>query len=116
MQTLKTQLLQPLRLALVHDQPGHRSMSLVGAILGLVLFLFVGLLPSLLLGGSAGAQLAGGLLGEQVSPSYGLNALLVLSVVIATTMGAAFFTVLGAAAGAAVSELTGLRVARKAAP
>jgi hypothetical protein len=106
--------LQPLRLALHRTMPQHRSVSLIGASIGLVVYFFVGLLPSMLLGGSAGAQLALGLLGE--APGYGVSAIMVLGVVSATTVGAAFFAVLGAVAAAAIHQLTGLHAARQVAP
>ena len=84
----------------------HKTVSLAGAALGLLLFLFVGLLPSLLTGGAAGGRLALELLGAPTVPSYGVNAFMVLGVAFAATTGAAFFALLGAAAGAALSVLT----------
>jgi len=118
MQTLKTPVLQsnlPLRLALRRTLSRHHSTSLVGGGLGLLAFFFLGLLPSLLLGGSVGAQLARALLGTP-TPGFGANALIVLGVVSATFVGASLFTALGVAAGAAVSALTSAPATFKAAP
>ena len=94
----------------------NQSICLFGAATGLLIFLFTGLLPSLLLGGSAGAQLARGLLDLQEAPGFGLNTLMVVGVVSAATIGAAFFTLLGAAAGAAVGELSRAPLTPKVAP
>jgi len=73
---------------------GPAAYPIAGASLGLVTFLVVGLLPSLLLGGSAGAQVASEL-GSEGSHGYGVNALLVLGVLAATTVGALLFAARG---------------------
>jgi hypothetical protein len=116
MQTQPTPNLHPLRAALRRVMPKHRATSLIGAGLGLVGFFFVGLLPSVLLGGSAGARLAGALLGPQAAGSPVATALMVLGVLVATVVGAALFAALGAVAGAIISTLTSAPVAVEVAP
>jgi hypothetical protein len=87
----------------------------VGGALGLLVFFFLGLLPAVLLGGSAGGQLAHAVLGAQAAGA-GTNAVMILGVLSATLVGAALFAALGAAAGAAVSALTSAPAAFRAAP
>jgi len=87
----------------------HKATSLIGATMGLLAFLFVGLLPSMLVGGSTGANLAQRILGMQGGPGLGANALVLLSVVAAATIGAVSFAALGAAGGAVFSVLTSTR-------
>lgn len=90
------------------------SFLAVGATLGLLIFLFVGMLPSLLLGGSAAAQVAMET-GATASHGHGYNVLLVLGVLLGTGVGALLFAALGAAAGSAVGALTWVRSSRRAA-
>ncbi len=86
--------------------PKFKTHSLVGAGIGLVLFLAVGLLPTILYGGYAGVLLAGGLFGTPVGASFAVRALIVGGMVVGVTAVAALFAVAGAAAGAAVGALT----------
>lgn len=118
MQTRNAPVFQPLRPAPGRAPPARRPgpAPVVGAGLGLLLFLLVGLLPSLVLGGSAGAQLALGLLGVQDSSSLAFDGIMILGVLAATAVGAAFFAILGAAGGAALSELTRARSGRGVTP
>jgi hypothetical protein len=81
--------------------------TLVGAGIGLALFLAVALLPSLLYGGYAGVLLAGGIFGTPVSASFAVRALIVFGMVLGVTAVASLFAVMGAAAGAAVGALLG---------
>jgi hypothetical protein len=81
--------------------------SLVGAGIGLALFLAVALLPSILYGGYAGVLLAGGIFGAPVQPTFLVKALIVFGMVLGVTGIASLFAVLGAVAGAAVGALTG---------
>jgi hypothetical protein len=90
----------------------NRTPSLVGAGLGLALFLAVALLPAILYGGYAGLMLAGGIVGTPVQPTFLVKALIVFGMVLGVTGIASLFAVLGAVAGAAVGTLTGA-VARK---
>jgi hypothetical protein len=86
--------------------PGLNTFSIVGASLGLLVFLAVALLPSLLYGGVAGLQLATGIFGVPSAPTFGFNAVIVLVVVSAVTAVATLFVALGAVAGAFVDVLT----------
>jgi hypothetical protein len=70
--------------------------SLVGAAVGLALFLALGLLPSLLYGGYAGVLLAGGLFGTPVQATFAVRGLVIFGMV----MG-----VVGVGSGAAVGVL-----------
>ncbi len=72
-----------------------KTASLVGAGIGLVLFLAVALLPALLYGGYAGVLLAGGIFGTPLQATLLVRALIV------------FGMVMGAAAGAGVAALAG---------
>jgi hypothetical protein len=86
--------------------------SLIGAGIGLALFLALALLPSILYGGYAGLLLAGGIVGTPVQPTFVVRALIVFGMVLGVTGVASLFAVLGAMAGAAVGALTSV-TARK---
>jgi hypothetical protein len=90
--------------------------ALIGAGVGLTLFLALALLPSLLYGGYAGVLLAGGIFGTPVSASIAVRALIVLGMVLGVTAVGSLFAVAGAAAGAAVGALLGVVPAAKKAP
>lgn len=87
--------------------------ALIGAGLGLALFLALGLLPALLYGGYAGVLLAGGILGTPVTASLAVRALIVFGMVLGVTAVGSLFAVAGAAAGAAVGALTRVAPAAK---
>jgi len=87
----------------------RKTHTLIGAAVGLALFLAVGLLPSLLYGGYAGVMLAGGVFGTPVQATFWVRALVVLGMVMGVLGVGALFTAAGAAAGAAISVLTGAR-------
>jgi hypothetical protein len=82
--------------------------ALVGAGLGLAVFLAVALLPALLYGGYAGVLLAGGIFGTPLTASLGAKALIVFGMVLGVTAVGALFAVAGAAAGAAVGVVIGI--------
>ena len=82
--------------------------GLIGAVVGLVAFLAIALLPALLYGGYAGVLLAGGIFGTPVTASFAVKALIVFGMVLGVTAVAAHFAVAGAAAGAAVGALVGI--------
>jgi hypothetical protein len=94
------------------NAPQNKLPSLVGAGIGLALFLAVGLLPSILYGGYAGLLLAGGIVGTPVQATFVVRALIVFGMVLGVAGIASLFAVMGAVAGAAVGALTGA-VARK---
>ena len=88
--------------------PRFKTHALVGAGLGLVTFLAVGLLPAILYGGHAGLLLAGAISGTPVGPTFAVRALIVAGMVLGVTSVAALFAVAGAVAGTAVGVLTAL--------
>jgi hypothetical protein len=83
----------------------YKLHTLVGAGLGLVTFLAVGLLPTVLYGGYAGVLLAGLVSGTPVVATFAVKALIVVGMVVGVTAVAALFAAVGAAAGAAVGVL-----------
>jgi hypothetical protein len=93
-------------------QPQNKLPSLIGAGVGLALFLALALLPSVLYGGYAGLLLAGGIVGTPVQPTFLVRGLIVFGMVLGVTGIASLFAVLGAVAGAAVGALSGA-VSRK---
>lgn len=91
-----------------------KKATLVGAGVGLALFLAVGLLPAMLYGGYAGVLLAGGILGTPVMASWLVRGFIIGGMVFGVAAVASLFTVLGAAAGAAVNALAWRGALRKA--
>ena len=83
----------------------RKTPTLIGAAVGLALFLAVALLPALLYGGYAGVLLAGGLFGTPLQATLLARALIVFGMVLGVTALASLFTVAGAAAGAVISIL-----------
>jgi hypothetical protein len=83
-----------------------KTFTLIGAGLGLALFLAVGLLPSVLYGGYAGVLLAGGIFGTPVDATFAVRAFFVAGMVFGVVAAGSLFAVLGAAGGAAVAALT----------
>ena len=84
----------------------RKTPSIVGAAVGLALFLAIALLPALLYGGYAGVLLAGGIFGTPVQPTFLVRALIVFGMVMGVTGVGALFAVGGAVAGAAVGVLS----------
>jgi hypothetical protein len=84
----------------------NRTSTLVGAAIGLVVFLAVALLPSIVYSGYAGVMLAGAIFGTPVGPSLAVRAIVMLGMILGVTSVAALFTAAGAAAGAVVGALT----------
>jgi hypothetical protein len=85
----------------------NKTPSLIGAGIGLALFLAIALLPAILYGGYAGLLLAGGIVGTPVQPTFLVKALIIFGMVLGVTGIASLFAVLGAVCGAAVGALTG---------
>jgi len=86
--------------------------SLVGAGIGLALFLAVALLPAMLYGGYAGVLLAGGIFGTPLQATLLVRGLIVFGIVLGVVAVGSLFAVAGAAAGAGVGALAGA-VSRK---
>lgn len=85
----------------------RKTTTIVGAAVGLALFLALGLLPALVYGGYAGVMLASGFHGAPVEASFAARALIVAGMVVGVTFVGALFTVAGGAAGAVVGTLAG---------
>jgi hypothetical protein len=83
--------------------------SLIGAGVGLALFLAVALLPSLLYGGYAGVLLAGGIFGTPLAATFLVRALIVFGMVLGVTAVASLFAVGGAFVGAVVGALASMK-------
>ena len=83
----------------------NKTPALVGAGIGLAVFLAVALLPAMLYGGYAGVLLAGGIFGTPVTASLGVRALIVFGMVFGVTAVGSLFAVAGAAAGAVTGAL-----------
>jgi hypothetical protein len=92
----------------------RRTPTLIGAGVGLALFLALALLPSLLYGGYAGVLLAGGIFGTPVKATLAVRGLIVFGMVLGVTSVASLFAIGGAAAGAAISVLVSFAPAAKA--
>jgi hypothetical protein len=84
--------------------------TLIGAGIGLALFLAVALLPAMLYGGYAGVLLAGGIFGTPLQATLLARALIVFGMVLGVVGVGSLFAVLGAVAGAAVGALTAVTV------
>jgi len=78
----------------------------VGAAVGLVTFLFVGLLPSILYGGWTGLVIAGAFFGHPVNMTVGAKILVGGGVVLGVLAVGALFTVVGSVLG----SLTGAAI------
>jgi hypothetical protein len=90
------------------DVMTRKTPTIIGAAVGLALFLALGLLPALLYGGYAGVLLAGGIGGTPVGAGFLVRALIVFGMVLGVTGVGALFTVGGAVVGAALAALTGV--------
>ena len=96
-------------------KPQNKTFALVGAGVGLVAFLALALLPSILYGGYAGLLLAGGIVGTPVQPTFLVRALIVFGMVMGAVGIGSLFAVGGAVAGAAIGALTQAATPAKAA-
>ncbi len=86
--------------------------TLIGAAIGLALFLAIALLPAMLYGGYAGLLLAGGIFGTPVAPTLLPRALIVFGMMMGVVAIGSLFAVAGAVAGAAVGALTNVTMRR----
>ncbi len=85
----------------------RKSFTLIGAAVGLALFLALALLPALLYGGYAGVLLAGGIFGTPIQSTFLVRALIVFGMALGGVSVGSLFAVGGAAIGAAVSVMAG---------
>jgi hypothetical protein len=83
----------------------NKTVAVVGAAVGFVLFLAVALLPSLVFGGYAGLLLAGGIFGTPVPASLAARGLVGFGMVLAVMATASVFTVAGAACASFLAHL-----------
>jgi hypothetical protein len=79
---------------------------MIGAGIGLVLFLAIALLPSILYGGYAGVMLASGIFGTPIVPTFLVKALIIFGMTLGVVGIASLFAVTGAVVGAAIGTLT----------
>lgn len=84
---------------------GHKIAAFVGGAAGLVGYLAVGLLPSLVCGGWAGVAIAARLFGAPIDESWMARGVVVFSMVIELLASAAGFVLLGAALAAGAYSL-----------
>ena len=84
------------------DKTGSRTFAFGGGIVGLVTFLAVGLLPSIVYGGFAGVSLASAIVGGPIDGSLLARGIVVFGMVVGLLGTAGVFVVIGAAMGAGV--------------
>ena len=89
-----------------HRARRHVTFSIVGTFIGLGVFLASALLPSLIQGGVAGAQVASLVYGVPQAHTFGVRAFIVAGITTAVFAFASLFAVVGAVAGASVGALT----------
>ena len=83
----------------------NKTVAIVGAAVGFVLFLAIALLPSLVYGGYAGLLLAGGIFGTPVPSTLAARGLVGFGMVLAVMAAASVFTVAGAASASFLAHL-----------
>jgi hypothetical protein len=88
----------------------RKTPTLIGAGIGLALFVAIALLPAVLYGGYAGVLLAGGIFGTPVTATILTRSLVVFGMVLGVVGVGSLFAVSGAVAGAAVGALTRITV------
>jgi hypothetical protein len=81
--------------------------TMIGAAVGLALFLGVAMLPAALYGGYAGVLIAGGIFGSPIQPNFLVKTLIMGGMILGTIGIGSLFTVAGAVAGASLAALTG---------
>ena len=81
--------------------------TMIGAAVGLAIFLGVAMLPAALYGGYAGVLIAGGIFGTPLASTFLVRVLIMGGMILGTIGVGALFTVSGAVAGAALAALTG---------
>ena len=86
---------------------GYKTATFIGGVAGLVGYLAVGLLPSIVYGGYAGVTLAAALFGTPIDASWMARGVVLFGMVIGLLATAALFVVVGAALGAGTHSLIG---------
>jgi hypothetical protein len=85
----------------------NKTVHVLGAVIGLALFLATALLPALMYGGYAGLLLAGGIFGAPLDLNLLARGLIVFGSLLAVFACAAVFAVCGAATAAALAGTYG---------
>jgi hypothetical protein len=88
----------------------RKTFAFVGGIVGLVTFLCVALLPSIVYGGFAGVALSSTIIGEPISGQLLSKVLIVAGMLIGVLSVGGLFTVVGAALSSTIYHLTSKRV------
>ena len=91
----------------INHGTGYKTSTFVGGIVGLVGYLAIGLLPSIVYGGFAGVTLAAALFGTPIDASWMARGVVVFGMVIGLLATAALFVVVGAALGAGFYSVAG---------
>jgi hypothetical protein len=86
---------------------GYKTATFIGGIVGLVGYLAIGLLPSIVYGGFAGVTLAAALFGTPIDASWMARGVVVFGMVVGLLATAALFVVVGAAMGAGFYSVAG---------
>lgn len=86
----------------------RKTATLIGAGVGLALFIAIALLPALLYGGYAGVLLASGIFGTPLEPTLAVRTFIVGGMILGTLAVGSLFTVVGAVVGAGGAILTDL--------
>ena len=93
----------------------YRTFGFIGGLLGLIAFLAIGLLPSLVYGGFAGVILAAAVLGSPIGSGIMARALVAFGMLIGLLATGGLFVVMGSALSVAVYHLARLGAGVKAA-
>jgi hypothetical protein len=91
----------------LNHENGYKTSTFVGGIVGLVSYIAIGLLPSIVYGGFAGVTLAAALFGTPIDASWMARGVVAFGMVIGLLATAALFVVVGAALGAGVYSVAG---------
>ena len=94
----------------------NKTVALVGAGVGVALFLAVALLPALMYGGYAGLLLATGIFGTPVAGGIFARGLVLFGMLLGVFGTASVFVVAGAAAASGVAHLASALTSAKNAP
>jgi len=86
----------------------RKTSSIIGAGIGLALFLAIAMLPAMLYGGYAGVLLAGGIFGTPIQSTFLVRSIIIGGMVLGTVGMASLFTVAGAAIGGGLNILVSL--------
>jgi hypothetical protein len=89
----------------MNHENGYKTSTFVGGVVGLVGYIAIGLLPSIVYGGFAGVALATSLFGTPIDAGWMARGVVVFGMVIGLLATAALFVVVGAALGAGVCSV-----------